>query len=388
MEPAGARRHRRARRDPGRDRRAGRGLAAAAHDRARDRLLDRRGPVGRDRRPPARATSRSRCARTARRRCTTCCCTSGSTSRAAREAGVRGLSLLFALLAIPAVVLGRARSIWGTIKAAWFAAVLMAFNPFLAQYAQEARMYSLVALLAIPATTCFIRAYALDAPSRDGPGSPASRSRSRSRSTPTTGRSSSRSRAARRLGAAVAARRASRAAASCCATACWASAALFVLYLPWVPTTLYQAAHTGAPWADAPALGLAARRARRAARADAADRAADLRRRGPARARQAPRLERARPRGRCAGDHRRAHADDRVDAVAGLARLGQPLPRRRAAAVPAARRGRAGERAPARARRARAGRDHVGAGRRAGREEQRPRDRPRDRARASRPATW
>ena len=28
-----------------------------------------------------------------------------------------------------------------------------------------------------------------------------------------------------------------------------------VLYLPWVPTTLYQAAHTGAPWADAPALG-------------------------------------------------------------------------------------------------------------------------------------
>ena len=27
-----------------------------------------------------------------------------------------------------------------------------------------------------------------------------------------------------------------------------------VLYLPWVPTTLYQAAHTGAPWADAPAF--------------------------------------------------------------------------------------------------------------------------------------
>jgi mannosyltransferase len=28
-----------------------------------------------------------------------------------------------------------------------------------------------------------------------------------------------------------------------------------VLYLPWVPTTLYQAAHTGAPWSDAPDLG-------------------------------------------------------------------------------------------------------------------------------------
>ena len=27
-----------------------------------------------------------------------------------------------------------------------------------------------------------------------------------------------------------------------------------VLYLPWVPTTLYQAAHTGAPWSDQPAV--------------------------------------------------------------------------------------------------------------------------------------
>ena len=77
------------------------------------------------------------------------------------EAGVRGLSLLFALLAIPAAWWA-GRQIWGTQRAAWFAAVLMAFNPFLAQYAQEARMYSLVALLAIPATTCFIRPYALD----------------------------------------------------------------------------------------------------------------------------------------------------------------------------------------------------------------------------------
>ncbi len=27
-----------------------------------------------------------------------------------------------------------------------------------------------------------------------------------------------------------------------------------MLYLPWIPTTLYQAAHTGAPWADPPAF--------------------------------------------------------------------------------------------------------------------------------------
>ena len=48
------------------------------------------------------------------------------------EAGVRGLSLLFALLAIPAAFWS-GRVIWGTMKAAWFAAILMAFNPFLAQ---------------------------------------------------------------------------------------------------------------------------------------------------------------------------------------------------------------------------------------------------------------
>jgi mannosyltransferase len=168
------------------------------------------------------------------------------------EAGVRGLSLLFALLAIPASYWA-GRVIWGTTKAAWFAAVLAAFNPFLAQYAQEARMYSLVALLVIPATACFIRAYALD-----GTGS-------------------------RRpwiAGFAI-----SVAAAlythnwpiffTIAAAIAWALlwlladsprrrellrdgllgfGGLFLLYLPWVPTTLYQAAHTGAPWADAPAL--------------------------------------------------------------------------------------------------------------------------------------
>src|SRR3954469_22720329 len=81
------------------------------------------------------------------------------------ESGVRGLSLLFALMAIPAAFWA-GRQIWGTQRAVWFAAVLMAFNPFLAQYAQEARMYSLVALLGIPATACFIRAYALDTENR------------------------------------------------------------------------------------------------------------------------------------------------------------------------------------------------------------------------------
>ena len=180
------------------------------------------------------------------------------------EAGVRGLSLLFALLAIPASWWA-GRVIWGTARAAWFAAVLAAFNPFLAQYAQEARMYSLVALLAIPATTCFI------APTR---------STARGSRRPWIAGFALSVAAALythnwpiffTIAAAVAwallwllAER--RGGASCCATACSASAALALLYLPWVPTTLYQAAHTGAPWSDAPAfdslLGVPERAAR------------------------------------------------------------------------------------------------------------------------------
>ena len=165
------------------------------------------------------------------------------------EAGVRGLSLLFALLAIPAGFWA-GRVIWDSTKAAWFAAVLMAFNPFLAQYAQEARMYSLVALLAIPATACFIRAYALDTPRRK-PGSRASRSRWRSRCTRTTGRSSSPS-APRSRGRCCGGSRTSRAARELVRDGLLGFGGLFLLYLPWIPTTLYQAAHTGAPWADAP----------------------------------------------------------------------------------------------------------------------------------------
>ena len=46
----------------------------------------------------------------------------------------------------------------------------------------------------------------------------------------------------------------SRAGGSCFRDALLGFGGLLVLYLPWIPTTLYQAAHTGAPWADAPAL--------------------------------------------------------------------------------------------------------------------------------------
>jgi hypothetical protein len=167
------------------------------------------------------------------------------------EAGVRALSLMFALLAVP-VAWWAGRVVWGSARAGWFAAVLMAFNPFLAQYAQEARMYSLVALLAIPATVCFLRAYALDEPRRR----------------PWI--------AGFAVSVAVALYTHNWpiffmvAAAAAWALLWWLASGrrrrelvrdgllgfggAFVLYLPWVPTTLYQAAHTGAPWSDAPAF--------------------------------------------------------------------------------------------------------------------------------------
>ena len=167
------------------------------------------------------------------------------------EAGVRGLSLLFGLMAIPAAWWA-GKVIWENTRAAWFAAILMAFNPFLAQYSQEARMYSLVALLAIPATACFLRAYALDTPKRR----------------PWI--------AGFAVSTAVALYTHNwpiffTASAAIAWAVLWKLApgwrrrelvrdgllgfgGALVLYLPWVPTTLYQAAHTGAPWSDQPAI--------------------------------------------------------------------------------------------------------------------------------------
>src|SRR3954454_659815 len=171
------------------------------------------------------------------------------------EAGVRGLSLLFALLCVPAAWWA-GKAVFRTTRAAWTAALLAAFNPFLSQFAEEARMYSLVALLAIPATACFIRAYALDA-------------------------ESARARRPWIAGFSVATAASlythnwpiflTAAAAGAWLVLWWMApgerrrelvrdgllgfGGALVLYLPWVPTTLYQAAHTGAPWAAAPDVG-------------------------------------------------------------------------------------------------------------------------------------
>src|SRR5215210_6275243 len=76
------------------------------------------------------------------------------------EKATHVLSLLFALAAIPLAFWG-ARAVFG-LRAAWIAAVLAALNPYLSQYGQETRMYSLAALLSFLATALFLRAYVPD----------------------------------------------------------------------------------------------------------------------------------------------------------------------------------------------------------------------------------
>jgi mannosyltransferase len=160
------------------------------------------------------------------------------------EAATRSLSLLFALAAIP-VAWWAGRALFG-VRGAWLAAAGAAACPFLTRYAQETRMYSLVVLLSIVACAVFAlaflhgrRAYLVtlavsltlllythdwalflvagmaivwlglwcrgDVRGRDG---------------------------------------------------VLVAGAVTVLYAPWVPTLLFQARHTGAPWGLAPSFDL------------------------------------------------------------------------------------------------------------------------------------
>jgi hypothetical protein len=165
------------------------------------------------------------------------------------EEGVRALSLLFGLMAIPAAWWA-GKAIWDSTRAAWFAAILMAFNPFLAQYSQEARMYSLVALLAIPATACFLRVYALETPNRRPWIAGFAVSVAVALYTHNWPIFFTMSAAvAWAVLWKLAPRRRRR---ELVRDGLLGFGGAFVLYLPWVPTTLYQAAHTGAPWSDQP----------------------------------------------------------------------------------------------------------------------------------------
>jgi mannosyltransferase len=162
------------------------------------------------------------------------------------ETSTHALSLVFGVLTVPAGA-WVAWSLFGR-RAGLIAAVLFAFNPFLTAYSQETRMYTLMALLGLLATAGFIHGFIY--------------------------------RRRRYLilfaicqalmlythawgiffgvGAALAlipvwAVSEDRRALIRDAFLSFGGAAL--LYVPWLPTLLYQARHTGSPWDSAPNFG-------------------------------------------------------------------------------------------------------------------------------------
>jgi mannosyltransferase len=163
------------------------------------------------------------------------------------DVAVQWLSLLFAILCVPAAWWsGRCA---GGRRTGWTLAVLLAFCPFVASYAAEARMYSLVVLLGLLCVGCFVNAYVNGRRAYRVP----------------FGITLALSLYAHNwalfltialvIAVALAVRaapRGQRAALVRDAAVGFGIAA--ALYAPWLPTLLFQARHTGAPWATAPPL--------------------------------------------------------------------------------------------------------------------------------------
>jgi hypothetical protein len=162
------------------------------------------------------------------------------------ETETHWLSLIFGLAAIPAGA-WVAWSLFGR-RAAFIAAVLFALNPFLTAYSEETRMYTLMALLGLLATAGFIQGFI-----------------HRRRKylflfaicqalmlyTHAWGIFFG-------VGAAVAlipVWKASDEPRALLRDALLAFGGAGVLFLPWLPTLLYQATHTGSPWDTAPNFG-------------------------------------------------------------------------------------------------------------------------------------
>ncbi|HZU60266.1 MAG TPA: glycosyltransferase family 39 protein, partial [Solirubrobacteraceae bacterium] len=164
----------------------------------------------------------------------------------ASEAATHTLPLLFGLATIP-VGMWAGWSLFGR-RAGAIAAILFAFNAFLTQYAQETRMYELMALLGLIATAAFIHAFV----HRRRPylivfaialalmlythvwgvffGAGA-------------------------VLALIPVWRASDDRRGLVRDAVMAFVGAGVLFVPWLPNFIYQAGHTGAPWASPPRLG-------------------------------------------------------------------------------------------------------------------------------------
>src|SRR3954464_6024929 len=160
------------------------------------------------------------------------------------EASTQSMSLVFALLSVPAAFWAAGR-VWGR-RAAWFAAFLAALNPYLTGHGQETRMYGLMSLLSILATGCFLRAYLL----RDRRFIPAfAVALTAMLYTHNWGLFFAASGVAVLV---VLAWRESEERRALIRDGLIGFGVAGLAYLPWVPTLAYQSRHTAAPWSNAP----------------------------------------------------------------------------------------------------------------------------------------
>ncbi|HEY3183149.1 MAG TPA: glycosyltransferase family 39 protein [Gaiellaceae bacterium] len=155
------------------------------------------------------------------------------------ETATHTLSLLFALACIPAAWWAGA-TLFGRTTG-WICAALAAIDPYLTNYGQETRMYTVLAFLSILATLAYVRGV-VDGDKRWLPLLVAA----------LTAMLYTHNWALfYAVALAVATMFFARAHAR---EALMAGGATLLLFAPWLPTLLDQAQHTGAPWSRAPSL--------------------------------------------------------------------------------------------------------------------------------------
>ncbi len=164
----------------------------------------------------------------------------------AGESATHSLSLVFGLLTIP-VGMWSGWSLFGR-RGGLMAATLFAFNAFLSRYAQETRMYELMGLLGLVASTAFIHAFVYR----------------RRRYLVVFAIAQALMLYTHAWGVFFAAGAvltlipiwlASEDRRGILRDAVMAFVGAGILFLPWLPNFIYQSTHTGAPWASSPRFG-------------------------------------------------------------------------------------------------------------------------------------
>jgi mannosyltransferase len=159
------------------------------------------------------------------------------------EADTHALSVGIAMLIVP-VAFASGRALFGP-RAGWIAALLAALNPFLTYYAQETRMYVLVVLLSMVMITTFALGFV----------------QRRRAWLPVFALSLALLVYTHNYGLFLGAGTAAALLAllwgepdrrALLRDALLAYGAVALVYLPWVPSLLFQAQHTGAPWSNPP----------------------------------------------------------------------------------------------------------------------------------------